>query len=72
MLPTLKASATPVPSNMVRLPAAPAAPNMPATDANARSSLMISSLPGIGSGPDAVQRQFNGGRPVTSYRLLVS
>lgn len=36
-----------------------------------RSPVMLASLPGLGSGPDAVLRQFNGGRRVPKARLLI-
>jgi hypothetical protein len=44
--------------------------NAPPT-AISRSPVMIASLPGLGSGPDAVLRQFNGGRNVPKSRILV-
>ena len=36
-----------------------------------RSPVLLASLPGLGSGPDAVVRQFNGGRSVPKQRILV-
>lgn len=45
---------------------------MPPPDAEVtRSPVMLASLPGIGSGPDAILRQFNGGRRVPKSRLLI-
>jgi hypothetical protein len=43
----------------------------PPPTAISRSPVMLASLPGIGSGPDAVLRQFNGGGSAPKSRLLV-
>ncbi len=44
----------------------------PALDSNLmRSPVMLASLPGLGSGPDAVIRQFYGGRATPKQRLLI-
>ena len=36
-----------------------------------RHPMMIASMPGISSGPDAILRQFNGGRAVPQSRIYV-
>ena len=70
-MPSLKDSRIPVPQSMTRLPAPATPPTPPMPDANGRSPVMLASLPGIGSGPDAIMRQFNGGRTVPMTRILV-
>lgn len=54
-------------SNIPNVASMPPMPDMEVT----RSPIMLASLPGVGSGPDAVLRQFNGGRRVPKGRLLV-
>jgi hypothetical protein len=62
------------PAKYVPVATAPApsiAQNAPPPSAISRSPVMLASLPGLGSGPDAVLRQFNGGGNAPKSRLLV-
>ena len=71
-MPSLSASAVSRPESMTRVaPAAATAPTPPLPNPTGRSTVMLAGLPGIGSGPDAILRQFQGGREVPMQRILV-
>lgn len=73
-MPSRKDSMVDLPANYTKVPVPTAqqmAQQQPATPQRiTRSRTMLASLPGIGSGPDAVLRQF-GGRNSPTNRLLV-
>jgi len=76
-MPSIQASAQKIDTSKYAPAPVPAAHTGGVTQNNApptaisRSPVMIASLPGLGSGPDAVLRQFNGGRNVPKSRILV-
>ena len=69
MMPTANASTGADMSNY--RPAGPQQPPAipPADTGNGRSPVMLASLPGLNSGPDAVLRQFRGGRGAPQGRI---
>ena len=53
------------PANPTPMPVAPGPTGLE------RSNVMLACLPGVSSGPDAVIRQFNGGRTAPQSRIFV-